>query len=192
LINLEIRVQVSRRHIFQASIHGIPGWHIRVIKSHFEDISLEQLATFSKPKSHSCFPRSHFINQLQIKHVFFSPCLQLVFTTPCQYIISLRLMKISVLEFYLQVFPYKKLPQNMRFHNWHRCLHYHQRITWNDIFLHNNLTQLVNFAHGYCVNQSALQYAGSVIDLVTDLVVLLMPMKYLLGELFHRQCFLGR
>ena len=35
---------------------------------------------------------------------------------------------------------------------------------------------------GYCVNKAALQTAGSVINLATDLIVLLLPLKYLLGK----------
>lgn len=38
---------------------------------------------------------------------------------------------------------------------------------------------LVMDPNEHCVNKPALQYAGSVLNLVTDLVVLLLPMKYL-------------
>lgn len=95
---------------------------------------------------------------------------------------SLGLVKISILCFYLRLFPHEK------FRKW--C--YFMMGVVGVVTVSVSLAQIfactpisaswaLQTPEGAkCADRQALQYAGSIINLVTDLIILLMPMKYFL------------
>jgi hypothetical protein len=99
------------------------------------------------------------------------------------YPISMGFTKISILTFYLRVFP----------HEIFRKLCYFMMGIVSSIVISISMgmafacTPISNGwnmvqAPGHCINKAALQYAGSLLNICTDTIVLMMPMKYLWGE----------
>ncbi|KAH8689475.1 hypothetical protein BGW36DRAFT_412263 [Talaromyces proteolyticus] len=105
--------------------------------------------------------------------------LKLSYIVPVQYPFALGFVKMSVVSFYLRVFP-----QKIFRHICYVVMGIVAAATLSIAFAQAFACRPISDAWkgaptGYCVNREALQIAGSVINLATDLIVLMLPLKYL-------------
>lgn len=96
-----------------------------------------------------------------------------------QYPFALGFVKMSIVSFYLRVFPQKEF-RTVCYAVMGIVVAATLSITFSQAFACNPISDAWKAVPtGSCVNREALQTAGSVINLVTDIIVLLLPMKYL-------------
>jgi hypothetical protein len=108
---------------------------------------------------------------------------QTTYALSVTYPFSLGLVKISILFFYLRLF----VDASFRF----AC--YIMGVIMACITLGCSLSQALacrpislgwslKIHGGHCTNEAAIQYSATALNLVTDIAILLMPMKYLLRQ----------
>lgn len=146
-------------------------WLSNGLGQHVAVVPLDQLMTFAMVRIIAMSVTNDLLTRVQCGYVI-----------AVLYPWSLGLVKISILCFYLRLFPHEN------FRKW--CYFMMAVVT--------AVTVSISFAQIFpckpiasawmleplpgttCIDRQSLQYVGSVLNLVTDLVILLMPMKYFL------------